>query len=107
MDSGALCVGIFPLREGDHVLTGGTVLNTLDVVATQVALAIWGDDVERIQYRATRQNVIPFAQRKDPDAERPGIQYSPSGWRGLITVEGQNDDAFAKVFRKQYERMSK
>jgi len=75
--------------------------------ATQVALAIWGDDVERVQYRATRQNVIPFDQRHDPDAERPGIQYSPSGWRGLIEADGQSQDAFTNVFRKQYERMNK
>lgn len=75
--------------------------------ATQVALAIWGDDVERIQYQATRQNVIPYEQRHDPDVERPGIQYSFSGWRGLIEVDGQSQDAFTKVFRAQYERMNK
>jgi len=74
--------------------------------ATQVAIAIWGDDVERVQYQAIRQNVIPYNQRHDPDAERPGIQYSPSGWRGLIEVDGQSQDAFTKVFRAQYERMT-
>lgn len=73
--------------------------------ATQVALAIWGEDVERVQFRATRQNVIPFAQRHDPDAERPAIQYSPTGWRGLVVNEGQSQEAFADVFRATYERM--
>lgn len=73
--------------------------------ATQVALAVWGDDVERVQFRATRQNVIPFAQRHDPEAERPAIRYSPSGWRGLVVNEGQSQEAFADVFRSTYERM--
>ncbi|MGO1852388.1 MAG: DUF5819 family protein [Microbacteriaceae bacterium] len=73
--------------------------------ATQVAFAVWGDDVERLQYRATRQNVIPFNDRHDPDAERPGIQYSPTGWRGLVVNDGQSEDAFTDVFRAQHERM--
>lgn len=74
--------------------------------ATQVAYAVWGDDVERLQYRATRQNVIPFADRHDPDVDRPGIQYSPTGWRGLVVNEGQSRDAFTDVFRAQHERIS-
>ncbi|GAA4773988.1 DUF5819 family protein [Microbacterium gilvum] len=74
--------------------------------ATQVALAIWGDDVERVQFQATRQNVIPFADRHDPEAERPDVQYSPTGWRGLVVEEGQSQEAFADVFRAQWERIS-
>lgn len=73
--------------------------------ATQVALAIWGDDVEQVQFQATRQNVIPFAQRHDPEAERPGIQYAPTGWRGLVIEEGQSSEEFEKVFLDAYERM--
>lgn len=73
--------------------------------ATQVAYALWGDDVERVQYRATRQNVIPFADRHDPDAEQPGIQYSPTGWRAPVVNEGQSQQAFEDVFRAAYERM--
>ncbi|RAD03741.1 hypothetical protein DN549_32710, partial [Burkholderia multivorans] len=42
--------------------------------ATQVALAVWGEDVQRVQYQAARQNVVPFAKRNDKDAERPAIQ---------------------------------
>ncbi|MBY0689489.1 hypothetical protein K5S26_13230 [Microbacterium marinilacus] len=75
--------------------------------ATQVALAVWGDDVERVQFRATRQNVIPFAERHDPEAERPAVQYSPTGWRGLVVEDGQSSERFADVFREQYERMSR
>ncbi len=73
--------------------------------ATQVALAIWGDDVERVQFQATRQNVIPFEERHDPDAEERPIQYAPTGWRGLVINDGQSDEAFADVFRSTYERM--
>ena len=39
--------------------------------ATQVARAIWGDKVQQVQYRVSRQNIIPFAQRHNPDAQRP------------------------------------
>ncbi|WP_221585132.1 DUF5819 family protein [Microbacterium sp. G2-8] len=74
--------------------------------ATQVAYAVWGDDVERVQFRATRQNVIPFADRHDPEAERPGIQYSPTGWRGLVVNEGQSQEDFTDVFRPTWERMN-
>lgn len=73
--------------------------------ATQVARAIWGDDVERVQFQVTRQNVIPFASRNDPDAERPGVQHSPTGWRGLVVNDGQSDENFGSVFRRTYERM--
>ena len=74
--------------------------------ATQVALAVWGDDVERVQYQATRQNVIPFADRHDPEAERPAVQYSPTGWRGLVVNDGQSQQAFEDVFLPAYERMA-
>ncbi|MFT4235514.1 MAG: DUF5819 family protein [Microbacterium sp.] len=73
--------------------------------ATQVALAVWGDGVERVQFQATRQNVIPFADRHDPDAERPDIQYSTTGWRGLVVEDGQSQQAFTDVFRTQYEKV--
>ncbi|WOF22673.1 DUF5819 family protein [Microbacterium betulae] len=75
--------------------------------ATQVAYAIWGDDVERVQFQATRQNVVPFADRHDPDAERPGVQYSPTGWRAPVVEDGQSQESFAAVFRSAYERMSR
>src|SRR5690606_6227899 len=36
--------------------------------ATQVAFAIWGEDQgQRVQHEVSRQNVIPFAERNDPD----------------------------------------
>lgn len=75
--------------------------------ATQVAKAIWGEGVERVQYRVSRQNVIPFAQRNDPKAERPAPTVILPGWRPLVTEPGQSDQDFADVFRAQYERMSK
>lgn len=68
--------------------------------STQVAYAVWGDNIESVQFEATRQNVIPFPKRHDPHAERPGIQYVPSGWRGLIEEEGQSREQFRKVFRQ-------
>ena len=75
--------------------------------ATQVAKAIWGDDVLRVQYRVSRQNIIPFAERHNPDAERPEPTVLLPGWRGLVVEEGQNEDNFAEVFRGQYERITR
>ena len=66
--------------------------------ATQVARAVWGEDVQRVQYQAARQNVVPFAQRNNPNAERPKIQPVPVGWRALVVEEHQSDEEFAKYF---------
>ncbi|MBO3664844.1 DUF5819 family protein [Microbacterium stercoris] len=69
-----------------------------DAYATQVAHALWGEDVQRVQYEITRQNVIPFAERNNPDAKRPEIQRTSVGWRGLIVMPGQDEKAFPEVF---------
>lgn len=75
--------------ESEHLATA---------YATQVAKAIWGEDVQRVQYQAARQNVVPFAQRNDDDAERPNIQPVPVGWRALVSEPNQSDEEFAKYF---------
>lgn len=72
--------------------------------ATQVAKAIWGDEVQRVQYRVSRQNIIPYAQRHNPDAVRPDPTIVLPGWRGLIVEEHQNQENFTKIFRDQFER---
>lgn len=74
--------------------------------ATQVALAMWGEDVVRVQYEVSRQNVIPFAKRNSPDAEPPALQIVTTGWRGLVQNPGQSDEAFAQVFVRVYEGMN-
>ncbi|WP_300345368.1 DUF5819 family protein [Nesterenkonia sp.] len=66
--------------------------------ATQVALAIWGDDVVRVQYQVARQNVVPFHQRNNRNAERPAIQPVPLGWRGLVVENMQSQEEFASYF---------
>ena len=66
--------------------------------ATQVAHAVWGDDVIRVQFRVSRQAVIPFDQRNAPDAERPDPVVQTYGWRGLIENEGQSRDDFRAYF---------
>ena len=75
--------------------------------ATQVAKAIWGDSVQQVQYRVSRQNIIPFAQRHNPDAQRPEPMIVLPGWRGLVVEEGQNDGNFGDVFRAQFGRITK
>lgn len=66
--------------------------------STQVAYAMWGNDVEQVQFIVSRQNVIPFAQRNDPDAQRPAAQPAPTGWRGPIIEPGQSPERFAEIF---------
>jgi len=73
--------------------------------ATQVARAIWGPSVEEVQVRVSRQNIIPFGQRHNPEAKRPEPKVSLDGWREPRVNPGQNEDNFARVFREQYERM--
>lgn len=71
--------------------------------STQVARAVWGEGVQRVQFRMERQNVVPFDQRNDPDAKRPAVQLTPSGWRGVQQATGQSDEDFARTFRALYE----
>ncbi|MBL3678530.1 hypothetical protein D3230_04365 [Leucobacter chromiireducens subsp. solipictus] len=72
--------------------------------ATQVAKAIWGEDVQRVQYRVSRQNVVPYAERHNREAKRPEPQVVLPGWREPLVVPGQDEQAFADVFQRQYER---
>ena len=74
--------------------------------ASQVAFAMWGEEnVERIQYQSSRQNVIPFAKRHDPEAERPKPQLVDIGWRGTVVREGQSQENFAKIFKQQHDKI--
>ncbi|WP_258233357.1 DUF5819 family protein [Brevibacterium sediminis] len=66
--------------------------------ATQVARAVWGDDVERVQYQVARQNVVPFAERNDESATLPKLQPVPVGWRASVVEDAQSDEEFAKYF---------
>ena len=76
-----------------------TVDREVNAYATQVAYAVWGDDVVHVQFAVSRQNAIPFAQRNDPDAKRPAVQKAPTGWRGVVEEPGQSRENFGKTFR--------
>ncbi|GAA4512602.1 DUF5819 family protein [Brevibacterium yomogidense] len=71
---------------------------TATAYATQVAYAVWGEDVIRVQFQTTRQNVIPFDDRNEPNAEEPPLQVVSTGWRGLIERDGQSREQFANYF---------
>lgn len=73
--------------------------------ATQVAKAIWGNDVVRVQYRVSRQNVVPFIDRNDAEAQRPEPQIVLPGWRAPLVEKGQSEQDFADVFKAQYEKL--
>jgi hypothetical protein len=77
-----------------------------DAYSVQVARAVWGDSVVRVQFQASRQNIIPFAERHNPDAKLPALQVAPTGWRGLIVMPGQSEEQFAEVFRPAHEKAS-
>lgn len=74
--------------------------------ATQVAKAMWADEGEivKVQYRVSRQNVVPFADRNNPNVERPEPFIVSTGWRGLIVNPDQDEEVFADVFRPLFER---
>lgn len=75
--------------------------------ATQVAYAIWGEEnVAQVQFEVSRQNVVPFAQRNNPDAERPAPQIANTGWRGTLLIEGQSTSAFSDAFAKGYRELN-
>lgn len=67
--------------------------------ATQVARAVWGDGVTYVQFQVSRQNVIPFAERHNPDATKPPVQLVNSGWRGTYAFADQNEREFAGIFK--------
>lgn len=73
--------------------------------ATQAAKAIWGQNVVRVQFQMERQNVIPFEERHNPDAERPKVQLTPSGWRGPQVAQGQSEKDFADTFKRLYKEL--
>lgn len=74
--------------------------------ATQVAKAMWGENIIRIQFQASGQRVLPFAQRNDGAEMRPTPFAVLTGWREPIVRAGQDEQAFADIFQLQYERFS-
>lgn len=74
--------------------------------ATQVAFAVWGEEITKVQFRVSRQNIIPFAERHNPNAIRPEPKVVSPGWRNPFVEKYQSSKNFQKVFLKQYERNS-
>ncbi|TFU29964.1 hypothetical protein E4U02_15225 [Microbacterium paludicola] len=71
---------------------------TVAAYATQVAYAVWGDDVVRVQYRVSREGIVPFDKRNDPKAVRPEPTVRSTGWRGPLEYEGQSREQFRSYF---------
>lgn len=74
--------------------------------ATQVAYAMWGEQgtIEGVQVRAVYDPVIRWADRNDPDAERPPSKYTDLGWVPPMEWPGQDREAFARTFRAWAEQ---
>ena len=107
-DGEVLMVRSFEKLEGDNPSTEAYMAeeHLSTAYATQVAYAIWGADaVVKVQYRVSRQNVVPYEDRNDPSAQRPDPTFSTTGWRLPIEEEGQSRENFADTFRAQFERI--
>lgn len=95
------------LQGADNEVDPTTYVNVdrmATAYATQVAYAVWGDDdVVAVQFRVSRQNVVPFADRNDPSATRPDPVVILPGWREPQIETGQSQEQFTAVFRSQYE----
>lgn len=65
---------------------------------TQVARAVWGADVEHIQFEVSRQNVIPFQKRNDENAQKPAAVVLGTGWRAVTVEDLQDGEEFREVF---------
>ncbi len=108
--------GDWPVRLNDKLQSYGapTLIapylaseNTVIKYATQVARAVWGNSVIRIQFQVSRQNVVPFEDRKTPGVQPPAPQIATTGWRGLQVAPGQSDQDFAEVFKAAYDRLQR
>jgi hypothetical protein len=77
--------------RADRVATG---------YATQVARALWGDDVVSVQFHLQRTPVPRWHERKEPEPEEPSRTYREFGWRPVLDNAGQDDDAFARTLQR-------
>lgn len=93
------------LREQLESVENGNAVNaylkadaTSTAYATQVARAVWGDGVVKVQYRASEHELIPFSDRNKEGVERRAMDSASTGWRGLIVRPYQDDEKFAEYF---------
>ncbi|MGI6879938.1 DUF5819 family protein [Microbacterium sp. gxy059] len=87
--------------EGDDKEASGYIRDERRVIAyaTQVAYAVWGEqDFSRVQVRVSRQAIVPFDERDNPDYERKDPIVRDIGWRAPVEREGQSRDDFASYF---------
>ncbi|QYM75077.1 DUF5819 family protein [Leucobacter luti] len=80
--------------------------NYVTSYATQVAHAMWGEEGEivGVQARAVYDPVIRWADRRDPDAQRPPSRYTDLGWVPPMEWPGQDREAFTRTFRAWAEQ---
>lgn len=67
--------------------------------ATQVARALWGDDVGSVQIRLRSTPVPRWPDRFVPEPDPATASVRQFGWRPVLVAAGQDDDAFAAAFR--------
>lgn len=94
----ALAANETPDNDIDAAAAYAGVFKQTDAYATQVAYAMWGDQVVFVQFDVYRQNIIPFYDRDNPDAVRPDKQLTPTGWRGTVEYDGQSRSEFRDWF---------
>ena len=65
-------------------------------LASEVAVARWGSDVEQVQVRVLKTPVVPFAQRNDKVTTE--VSYFVDGWRPVTRVRGIDTAVFESMF---------
>lgn len=66
--------------------------------ATRVATAVWGDGVQRVQYRVARHSVVPFDDRHSSASARPSPVFIEPGWRGAEHASPEAQGLFTEYF---------
>ncbi|MER7797367.1 DUF5819 family protein [Microbacterium sp. NPDC096154] len=66
--------------------------------ATQVAYAVWGDDVVRVQVRVSSDPVRAFDKRNEARTPKPEPVVRTPGWRGTLEYDGQSREQFRDYF---------
>jgi len=90
-------LGALKVETSPAVSTFMDYERTVVGLASEVALARWGDHVTRVEVRVLKKPVVPFAQRNDKVT--PETSYFVDGWRAVTPVPGTDTAVFRAMFR--------
>jgi hypothetical protein len=91
------------LLAGTSATTNPAVTNYLEYekaatgLATAVARAQWGEDIQKVQIRVVTTPVVPFTQRADPNATVSTTSFT-EGWRTPLDVAGLDESSIEELY---------